>query len=271
MTDNRETEEKQNEESAAEGGTPPADSDAIDDLFLDPDSDASEVEFEPDASTSDDAAETSAVEGRAATPTSPPPAASSAEFEAVSAERDDLKNRLLRTAADLENFRKRTSREKEELRKYGIDRVVLELLPVLDNLERALEHADKAENASSVIDGVKMVQRQFVGALQKHGVQGFESKGTEFDPQKHEAIQQVESEEYPTGTVVEEYQKGYYLHDRLIRPAMVVVARNTAPAKPAPPDTEAEEDSGDTAAPTPDESAENSTADAMGDDSEEQN
>jgi molecular chaperone GrpE len=106
--------------------------------------------------------------------------------------------------------------------------VVLELLPVLDNLERALQHADKSEDSTTIVDGVRMVQRQFVTALEKHGVQGFDAKGEHFDPQKHEAIQQIDTTEHQTGFVLEEYQKGYYLHERLIRPALVVVARNPA-------------------------------------------
>lgn len=142
-------------------------------------------------------------------------------------ERDDVKNRMMRVAADLENFRKRAAREREDMRKYGIDKVVLELLPVVDNLERALQHAEKNAEDNSITEGVRMVYRQFLTALEKHGVKGFESKGEMFDPQKHEAIQQVESEEHETGTVLEQYQKGYFLHDRLIRPAMVSVAKQT--------------------------------------------
>ena len=150
-----------------------------------------------------------------------------AEIEAVAEERDEIQNRLLRTAADLENFRRRAEREKEELKRYGIDKVVLELIPAVDNMERALEHAQvkETEGSNSFIDGVRMVYRQILTALEKHGVTGFESVGERFDPERHEAIQQVETTEYDTGVVVEQYQKGYFLHDRLLRPAMVSVAK----------------------------------------------
>ncbi len=140
-------------------------------------------------------------------------------------ERDDLKNRLMRSAADLDNFRKRAAREREDLRKYGIDRVVQELLPALDNLERALDHAEKTEAGANIAEGVRMVSRQFVSSLEKHGVVQFDARGEHFDPQKHEAIQQVESSEHDTGVIVEQYQKGYFLHDRLLRPALVAVAK----------------------------------------------
>lgn len=147
-------------------------------------------------------------------------------IEELTVECDEQKNRVLRVAADLENFRRRSQREKDDLRKYGIDRVVTELLPAVDNLERALNHAETDAGDTSMIEGVRMVYRQLLAALEKHGVQGFEAKGMPFDPQRHEALQQVESTELPNNTVVDEYQKGYFLHDRLLRPALVSVAKN---------------------------------------------
>ena len=155
------------------------------------------------------------------------------QLEEIVAERDELKNRLMRSAADLENFRKRKEREKEELRRYGSDRLVLEILPAVDNLERALEHASKTEEGSTIADGVRMVLRQLLAGLDKHGVKGFSSHHERFDPQRHEAIQQIETTEHETGTVMQEFQKGYFLHERLLRPALVVVAKNVAPEPPA--------------------------------------
>ena len=153
-------------------------------------------------------------------------------------ERDDLKQRLIRNAADMENFRKRKERERDELRKYGADKLIMDLLPAIDNLERALEHAERAGEESSIADGVRMTHRQLVASLDKHGVRGFDSVGQPFDPQRHEAIQQVETTEHDTGTVVQEFQKGYFLHDRLLRPAMAVVAKRVDPpegaARPSP-------------------------------------
>ncbi len=151
-------------------------------------------------------------------------------LDAATAEREDYKGRLMRASADLENFRKRVNREKDDLRKYGIDRLVLELLPVVDNLDRALEHADKAQDASTIVDGVRMVQRQLIAALERHGVITYGALHERFDPQRHEAIQQIDTPDHETGTVIQEYQKGYFLHERLLRPALVVVARYVAPA-----------------------------------------
>lgn len=147
------------------------------------------------------------------------------ELELTRQERDDFNNRMLRVAADLENYRRRTERDKEDLRRYGIDKVVLELIPAVDDMERALTHASDRGEDSSMVEGVRMVYRKILGALKKYGVEGFESKGEPFDPQLHEAIQQVERTDVDTGTIVEEYQKGYFLHDRLLRPALVVVAK----------------------------------------------
>lgn len=166
---------------------------------------------------------------------------------AVERERDDFKSRLLRSAADMENFRKRKEREQEETRKYGSDKLVSDLLPAVDNLERALDHAEKSNEESSIADGVKMVYKQLQSSLEKHGIVGFESVGERFDPQRHEAIQQVDSTEFDTGTVVQVFQKGYFIHDRLLRPAMTVVARRVDPPTPAEPEVEAEEPSAEPA------------------------
>jgi molecular chaperone GrpE len=144
-------------------------------------------------------------------------------------EKEEINDRLLRVAADLENFRRRTEREKEEIKKFGIDRVISELLPAVDNMERALQHADDRGDESSLVEGIEMVHRQILAALKKHGVEGFSSHGESFDPTRHEAIQQVETTDHPTGTVIDEYQKGYFLHDRLLRPALVSVAKRVEP------------------------------------------
>lgn len=161
-------------------------------------------------------------------------------------ERDDFENRMLRAAADLENFRKRAKREKEDLRKYGAKDLVKDLLQNVDNLERALEHAD-ASDASNIIEGVEMVLRQIHSSLAKHGIEQFESEGEDFDPEKHEAIQQVETTEQESGTIVEEFQKGYVIHDRLLRPAMVTVAKNVGGGDEQEGDDEAEAESDEVA------------------------
>lgn len=162
--------------------------------------------------------------------------------EEITAAKEEINAKMLRVAADLENYRRRSEREKTELKRYGIDRVVVDLIPAVDNMERALNHAEERGEDSPLVEGIEMVYRQFISALKKHGVEGFESKGDAFDPQRHEAIQQVETTEEETGTIMEQYQKGYFLHDRLLRPALVSVAKRIE----APEDdenTEEEEDS----------------------------
>jgi molecular chaperone GrpE len=140
----------------------------------------------------------------------------------------DTHERLLRTAAEFDNFKKRAQKEKEDVQKFGIERLLKDFLPVMDNLERALDHAEQHE-ASQVIEGVKLVQKLFETTLARHGVQGFSAVGKPFDPTVHEALMQQESDE-PPGTVVSEMARGYKLNDRLIRPAAVVVSKPRAGA-----------------------------------------
>jgi molecular chaperone GrpE len=131
--------------------------------------------------------------------------------------------RLLRTAAELENYKRRAAKEKEETRKYGTESLLKDFLPVADNLERALEHASQ-HDPRQVLEGIRLVQKMLDTALAKHGVVGFSAVGQPFDPGQHEALMQAESDEAP-GTVVKEMARGYRLHDRLVRPAAVVVAK----------------------------------------------
>ncbi len=136
-------------------------------------------------------------------------------------------DKLLRERADLENYRKRVSREKEELLSYGTKSLIEEILPVVDNLERALEHATE-EGLPALIEGVKMTHAILLNSLKKFGVCAVESNcGTLFDPAYHQAMSQVETAEHPGNTIVKEFQKGYMLKERLIRPAMVSVAKNS--------------------------------------------
>lgn len=135
-------------------------------------------------------------------------------------------DKLLRERADLENYRKRASREKEELLNYGIKSLVEEVLPVVDNLERALEHANE-EGLPALVEGVKMTHTLLMTALKKFGVCAVEgSCGTLFDPAFHQAMSQVETADQPSNTIVQEFQRGYLLKERLIRPSMVSVAKN---------------------------------------------
>jgi len=135
----------------------------------------------------------------------------------------------LRTRADLENYRKRAQREKEELSRFANENLLREILPVMDNLERALEHARQSEAGNGgLLQGVEMTLGQFQRVLEKFGVTPVSAVGEPFDPARHEALGQLESAEHPPNTVVQELQKGYLLNERLLRPAMVMVAK--APA-----------------------------------------
>jgi molecular chaperone GrpE len=150
------------------------------------------------------------------------------EARAEAAKNWDL---YLRERAELENFRKRTQRDKEEFRIFTRKELLLEVLPVLDNLERALSHAGQNGEAQGLLEGVNMTVVQFRKVIEDFGARPIAAVGTPFDSSLHQAMAQVETAEQPPGTVVSEYQKGYLLHDRLLRPALVVVAK--APAEPA--------------------------------------
>lgn len=144
------------------------------------------------------------------------------------AEAARMKDQWMRTAADFDNFRKRARRELEDTRKAGKEDLLKEFLPVFDNLERAIQSAQRATDVKAVSDGLQMVLRQYVDTLARGGITKVPSVGSTFDPTHHEAIQQVETDEHPPGTVVAEVQPGYSQGDRLIRAAMVVVAKPKA-------------------------------------------
>ncbi len=151
-----------------------------------------------------------------------------------------LKDQLLRTAADFDNFRKRTRRELEDAERTGRDDLLRELLPVFDNLERATAHGGSADatTAKALVDGIELVMRQFTDTLRKVGIERVPSIGHPFDPSVHEAIQHLESAEFSPGTIAAEVQAGYRSAQRLVRPALVVVAK--APASPPQTDGGAE-------------------------------
>jgi molecular chaperone GrpE len=145
-------------------------------------------------------------------------------LEASEAQAKEAHERLLRKAADYENAKRRHQKERDDLTKYAAESVLKEIVPVVDDLERAIEHGQNTED-KSFLEGVEMVCRKFVQALERRGVKAVDAVGHPFDPQYHEAIQQVEDPSVPNNTVVTAFQKGYLLHDRLLRPALVVVAQ----------------------------------------------
>ena len=176
------------------------------------------LDLEHELPAADDGAESAtetAVSGESSTPES--------ELQKVKAERDSLLDRLARTQAEFENARRRGGKEQQEFRDYAVADAIKSLLPVVDSLERALQvKSDAAEFRS----GVELIYKQLQAALAKLSVNAIASKGEPFDPHYHEAIEMVETSEAPDHQVIEELQRGYKFKDRLLRPAMVKVARN---------------------------------------------
>jgi molecular chaperone GrpE len=152
-------------------------------------------------------------------------AAPPSERSEAKAELARVKDALLRMAADFDNFRKRSRREMEDARRGGREDLLRTLLPVFDNLERAIQSATRSSDVKAMTEGLSMVQRQFVDALGREGIARVATVGKAFDPGIHEAIQQVETGDHPAGTIIAEVQPGYTQGDRLLRAAMVVVAR----------------------------------------------
>ena len=155
----------------------------------------------------------------------PAEAGAVSEIEKVRAERDALLDRLARLQAEFDNARKRAVREQQEFREFAAADVIKNILPILDSLERALKAP--AGDAGDFRSGVELIYRQFQDALQKIGVQPIAATGQPFDPRVHEAIEMVDTTKVPDHQVIDELQRGYKYKDRLLRPAMVRVARNT--------------------------------------------
>lgn len=145
------------------------------------------------------------------------------DYQKLLKEQEETKERLLRVQAEYDNFRKRTQREKEAALKYRAQEVIEELLPVMDNFERALQVEAKDEAAKNIIQGVDMIYRQLQTVLENQGVKEIKTDGEIFDPNLHQAIAQVNEEGFESGQITETLQKGYELKDRVIRPAMVKV------------------------------------------------
>ena len=145
-------------------------------------------------------------------------------LEAKTREVEEHRDRYLRAAAEFDNARKRAAREREEYTRYANESLLRELLPVLDNFERALQAARGEPAAAAVAAGVELIQRELLRVLEKFGVTSFTSVGQPFDPERHEAIARVPAQGRPEGTVADETARGYLLNGRVLRPAMVTVA-----------------------------------------------
>lgn len=149
-----------------------------------------------------------------------------AKLKSLEQESKETHDRLLRISAEFENYKKRVTREIADFRKFANESFARALLPVVDNLDRAIESSSSDEHAnSSLVEGVSMTLKEIMRVLEQFNVKPFESLGKTFDPGFHQAMHQEETEEHPDNTVIKEFQKGYMIHDRLLRPAMVVVSK----------------------------------------------
>jgi molecular chaperone GrpE len=156
------------------------------------------------------------------------PAPEQDPLEVAKAEQAKLKDQLLRTLADFDNFRKRSRRELSDAERRGRDDMLKEMLPVFDNLDRASVHAETATDVKALADGIGLVMRQFADTLAKLGIERVPAVGQPFDPSVHEAVQQLETSDFEPGTIAAEVQAGYKNSEKLIRPALVVVAKSKA-------------------------------------------
>jgi molecular chaperone GrpE len=166
----------------------------------------------------------------------------------LNAKEEEAKNnydRYIRQVAEMDNFKKRTARDREESVRYANETLVKDLLPVIDNLERAIGHASSSGNGKLLVEGVDMVLKGFLDTLAKHGVQPVVAVGLAFDPAQHEALAQVESAAHSPNTVVEAHQRGYLMRDRLLRPALVTVSKAAISQEKKNAETEVENDQAD--------------------------
>jgi molecular chaperone GrpE len=169
--------------------------------------------------------------------------------ETLRGEVSGTKDKWMRALADLENYKKRTKKEMDDAALRTAKSLLPAFLPVLDNLERALEVAEptaanasdeNAENVRNLVQGIKMVRQEFLGALGRNGIEPIDSIGTAFDPAVHDALQQLDSPDFPPGVVIREFEKGYMLKGRLLRPARVIVAGAGSTGVPAEDETPAD-------------------------------
>ncbi len=166
----------------------------------------------------------SAAENDAAAPPDPEATICLSEGEKQKMELVEAKKRTQLAQADLENYRKRMEREQQQERRYASMRLLRDLLPVLDNMQRAIEAAEQTEESASLLEGFKLVAQQLQTMLGQHNCESIVAVGEPFDPNLHEAVSQMPSEEYPAGTVMVETAVGYLLHDRVVRPSQVIVS-----------------------------------------------
>lgn len=147
------------------------------------------------------------------------------QVQQLQEERDRLKDQLLRTAAEFENFKRRSEKEFVNHLSWANEKLIVELLPVLDDLERSLSHAKEETSLQTILDGQQLIYKNLLSVLTKKGLTVMETRGAEFDPEQHQALMQVDSADFASGTVTGEHLKGYKLNDKVIRHAQVLVAK----------------------------------------------
>ncbi len=176
------------------------------------------------AADQSNAEDTTSANDPAADQTTTSEAESDDVLRKLRSENAELQDRLLRTQAELENFRRRTQKEAADAFKYQALPVIRDLLPGVDNLHRAIDAAEASGDTQNLIDGIKMVAQQFLDALKAHSAERFNPEGDAFDPNLHEALSQIPSAEHDPMTILQVIEPGYRLHDRVIRPAKVIVS-----------------------------------------------
>jgi molecular chaperone GrpE len=154
-----------------------------------------------------------------------------AQIMNLTTERDQLRDQMLRTLADLQNFRKRSAQDRLDSQRYAKEEILNSLFPVLDNFNRTISSLQNGATVESVLEGVGMVERQLRSVLDQQGLTAIPAVGAYFDPEIHEAIAVVETNEFPDGTIIEELEKGFKLGERVLRPAKVRVTKYPTPAK----------------------------------------
>lgn len=149
------------------------------------------------------------------------------ELKQKAAESEEYKDKYLKVHAEYENTRKRLEKEKTDHITFANEDILSKLFPIMDNFDMAFDAMEKAEDKDALLEGIKLVQKEFHKVLEENGVERIETEGKEFDPNMHEAVNAVNTEEYPDGMIIEEVRPGYMLNKRLLRPAQVIIAKNS--------------------------------------------
>ena len=166
------------------------------------------------------------------------------ELNRVIAENEERSDRMLRTIADYENSKKRAEREKTEFFKYAVEGVIKDIILVVDSIERGIESAKESQDFESLNEGIQLIHKQLGELLKKRDVTVIQAQGEQFDPNLHEAVMHIDSEDVEENAVIEEFQRGYLLHDRVIRPSMVSVSRGKPEEEDASSVNEADKEDG---------------------------